>query len=152
VVTLAVIPSGGGVDLLRVDDRPCGVRGSGWACLRCADLVQNSPGLDLLLTDGRTVFRSMSYKEVTTYRRALPGVYDLYLAMTPTPTPQPGTDMETVEALPAVVSSPFLPGLGWPEPLLSFPLEVRAGSQLTAYLMGTWGSGSALQVKITENF
>ena len=151
-VTLAVVRSGGGLDLVRVDDRPCGVRGTDFACVRCVNLVYDSPGLDLVLTDGRVVFTDVRFKEVTNYRRARPGRYDLYLAQTPLIPPLSATDIETVEELPMVMENYFLPGLGAVEPLRSFLLDVQAGRQVTLYLMGDWGESRELQVKTVENF
>ena len=143
VLTLAVVRSGAGLDLVRVDDRPCGVRGAGFSCLRCVNLVYDSPGLDLILTDGRVVFTDIRFKEVTNYRRAQPGRYDLYLAQTPSPVQ---TDIETVEELPMVV-------VRWAaEPLASFDWDAQAGRQATVYLMGDWSGSRTLQVKIAENF
>lgn len=143
VLTLAVVRSGGGLDLVRVDDRPCGVRGAGFSCLRCVDLIHDSPGLDLILTDGRVVFTDVRFKEVTNYRRAQPGRYDLYTAQTPSPV---RPDIETVEELPMVV-------VRWAaEPLASFDWAAQAGRQATVYLMGDWSGNRALQVKIAENF
>lgn len=143
LVTLAVVPSAGGLDLVRVDDRPCGVRGAGLACLRCVNLVRNSPGLDLILTDGRVVFTDVRFKEATNYRRAQPGRYDLYAAQTPQ---AQRPDIETVEDLPMAV-------LPWGvEPLLSFDWNAQAGRQATVYLMGDWGAGRELRVRTAENF
>ena len=144
VVTLAVIRSGGGgLDLVRVDDRPCGVQGTDLGCIRCVNLVYDSPGLDLVLTDGRVVFTDVRFKEVTNYRRARPGRYDLYAAQTPS---SERPDIETVEDLPIPVAS-------WmPEPLASFFLDLRAGGQVSLFLMGDWGVSRELRVKAVENF
>ncbi len=152
VVTLAMVRSANGLDLVRVDDRPCGITGTGWSCLRCVNLVYDSPGLDLVLTDGRVVFTDVRFKETTNYRRARPGRFDLYVAQTPRPVPAPHTDMETVEDLPRVVDNRSLPGLGGVEPLVSFFLDLRAGSQASVYLLGNWALSPQLTVGITENF
>ena len=84
-----MVRSANGLDLVRVDDRPCGITGTGWSCLRCVNLVYDSPGLDLVLTDGRVVFTDVRFKETTNYRRARPGRFDLYVAQTPGPSPPP---------------------------------------------------------------
>lgn len=142
-VTLAVVRSGGGLDLVRVDDRPCGVRGTDQACLRCVNLIYDGPGLDLVLTDGRVVFTDMRFKEVTNYRRAQPGRYDLYVAQTQFPV-QP--DIETVEELPMIL-------VRWAEePLASFDWDAQAGRQTTLYLMGDWGVSRELRIRMAENF
>lgn len=151
-VTLALVRSRGGLDLVRVDDRPCGVRGSGHSCVRCVNLAYNSPGLDLVLTDGRVVFTDVRFRETTNYRRAQPGRYDLYAAQTPDSPPLPATDIETVEELPRVLQAHLLPGSGLVEPLASFSLDLRGGEQVSVYLMGDWEASPLLQVKTVENF
>ena len=146
VVTLALVRSGTGTDLVRIDDRPCGIQGTGRACLRCVNLVYDSPGLDLILTDGRVVFTDMRFKESTNYRRAQSGRYDLYLAQSPSLPPLSLSDIETVEELPMVAAD-------WTaEPLGSFFLDLRAGSQASLYLMGDWSVRPELRIKAVENF
>lgn len=145
-VTLALVRSGNGVDLVRVDDRPCGVQGTGRGCLRCANLCYNSPGLDLILTDGRVIFTDMRFKEATNYRRAMPGRYDLYIAQAPSLPPPSLSDIETVEELPMVV-------VNWTaEPLASFFLDLRAGEQASVYLLGNWAASGEIQVLPVKNF
>lgn len=143
--TLALIRSGAGLDLVRVDDRPCGIQNTHRTCLRCVNLIHNSPGLDLILTDGRVVFTGVCFKEVTNYRRAQPGRYDLYIVQTPAPSSLPLPDMETVEELPMVVR--------WaPEPLASLFLDLRAGGQTSLYLLGNWEENQTLRALPVENF
>lgn len=151
-ITLAVVRSGGGVDLVRVDDSPA--CSSGWSdrgCLRLVNLAYNSPGLDLILTDGRVVFTDVRFKEVTTYRRARPGQYDLYIAQTPYTLPEQYTDIETVEELPMLWQEASFPNRGISEPLASFYLEARSGVCSTIYLMGNWNRSHYLRVLITDN-
>lgn len=150
VVTLAVVRSGGGIDLVRVDDRPCG-GAARRACLRMVNLVYNSPGLDLILTDGRVVFTDIRFKEVSAYRRARPGRYDMYVAQTPCTPNQSDVDIETVEEMPIMISNYFLPGCGVVEPLAAFYLEARAGARDSIYLMGNWDISPRMQVRIVEN-
>lgn len=146
VVTLALVRSGTGMDLVRVDDRPCGIQGTDRACLRCVNLIYNSPGLDLILTDGRVIFTDMRFKEATNYRRAMPGRYDLYIAQAPSLPPASLSDIETVEELPMVV-------VNWTaEPLASFFLDLRAGEQASVYLLGNWAASGEIQVLPVKNF
>ena len=146
IVTLALVRSGTGMDLVRVDDRPCGIQGTGRACLRCVNLIYNSPGLDLILTDGRVIFTDMRFKEATNYRRAMPGRYDLYIAQAPSLSPPSLSDIETVEELPMVVFT-------WmAEPLASFCLDRRSGEQASVYLLGNWAASREIQVLPVKNF
>lgn len=146
VVTLALVRSGTGMDLVRIDDRPCGIQGTDRACLRCVNLIYNSPGLDLILTDGRVIFTDMRFKEATNYRRAMPGRYDLYIAQAPSLPPASLSDIETVEELPMVV-------VNWTvEPLASFFLDLRSGEQASVYLLGNWAANREIQVLPVKNF
>lgn len=150
VVTLAVVRSGGGIDVVRVDDRPCGGAG-GRACLRMINLVYDSPGLDLVLTDGRVVFTDIRFKEDSAYRRARPGRYDMYVAQTPCAPHQNDVDIETVEEMPVMISNYFLAGCGVVEPMASFYLEARLGARDSIYLMGNWNRSPRMQVRVVEN-
>lgn len=152
MVTLALVPSAGGLDLVRIDERPCGIAGTGRGCLRCVNLVYDSPGLDLVLTDGRVLFTDVRFKEATNYRRARPGSYQLYVAQTPRPLPSPYGDIETAEALPQRVSHRSLSGLAGGDPLCSFSLEVCAGSQSSIYLLGNWPCSPQLTLRVSEAF
>lgn len=151
-VTLAAIPSARGLDLVRVDDKPCGVRGTNRACLRCVNLIRNSPPLDLILTDGRVVFTDMSFREVTNFRRANPGRYDLYAAQTSFSLPWELNDIETVEDMPLVLDDRTLPGFGLVEPVVSFSWIARSGVQSTAYLMGEWNQSEDVRIRMADSF
>ena len=152
IVTLAVVRSGAGVDLVRVDDRPCFSRGTNRSCVRTANLMYNSPGLDVILTDGRVVFSDVRFKEVTTFRRARAGQYDMYIAQTPYVLPLDYTDIETVEDMPVVIPDYFLPGYGAVEPLASVFLDARPGAMVTIYLMGNWNRSHNVRVRVVQNF
>lgn len=141
--TLALIPSGDGVEVVKIDDRPCGVQGTGRGCLRCVDLVRNGPPLDLMLTDGRTVFSNLRFKEVSNYRRARPGRYDLYVVQSPAAL---SVDIETEEEL-----FPAQPVYSWTEPLAAMDYVARAGVQATLYLMGDWDMAGQVSWRLVEN-
>lgn len=146
VVTLALVRSGDSTDLVRIDDRPCGVRGMEYGCLRCVNLVYDSPPLNLLLSDGRAVFTDMRFKETTNFRRADPGLYSLRVLPSPSLPLPTSPHIETVEDLPIV-----LPDYGT-EPLLAFSLELRAAAQATLYFIGDWEISREIQLLAVENF
>jgi len=153
MVTLAIVRrANNGVDLVRVDDRACYMRGTERACVRAVNLVYNSPALDVMLTDGRAVFTDVRFKETTSCRRAKAGQYDMYIARTPYVLPTAFTDIETVEDLPVAAANYFLPGFGRVEPLASFGLEARAGATETIYLMGNWELSRNIRARVVENY
>lgn len=150
--TLAVVRCGSNLDIVRVDDRNCVCQGTNRACIRTINLVYNSPPFDVVLTDGRVVFTDVRFKEVTTYRRAWPGTYDMYLAQTPATDTGTQIDIETVEEMPIVVQNCFLPSCGVMEPLASFFLEARSGASENIYLMGNWNQSQNIHVRVIENY
>lgn len=151
IITLAAVRSGGGMDLVRVDDSPtCEGRWAERGCIRLVNLAYNSPGLDLLLTDGRVVFTDVRFKEATTYRRARPGQYDMYVAQTPYSLPEGYDDIETVEELP--LWGDDCTSCGMAEPLASFYLDAKAGVRSTIYLMGNWNRSRYLRTRIVDNY
>ena len=152
VSTIAIVRSGGTYDLMEISDMPCGNRGMNRACIRTVNLAYNSPGIDVVLTDGRVLFTDVRFKEVTAYRRARPGQYDLYIARTPYQLPSAYTDIETVEEMPVAINDYYLPGYGAVEPLSSFYVDARAGAMETIYLLGNWNISHALRVKVVENY
>lgn len=151
-MTLAIINTATGIDLLTVPDNMCASRPQGFACFRMVNLSFNSVPLDLILYDGRVVFADVRFKEITTYRRARPGEYGFYVAVTPA-TPytmlSSNVDIETMEDLPQTVADNYIPGYGDLEPIVSFTESFRAGVNYTAYVIGVGGNVSYPTTVIT---
>lgn len=152
VITLALVRAGGILDLVRISDQPCNNRPRNRACIRTVNLLYNSPPLDVILADGRVVFTDVRYKEVTTWRQARPGSYDMYLAQTPYSLSPRYQDIQTVEDLPYAMSGYFLPGYGSVEPLVSFYVDAKAGAMETIYILGNWDISRTLRTKVVEDF
>ncbi|MGF0006871.1 DUF4397 domain-containing protein [Eubacteriales bacterium SGI.150] len=151
LITMAVVHTSSGLDLLRISDLPCDNRPAGRACIRAVNLCYGSPALDIFLDDGRLVFSDVGYKEVTAFRQARPQEYGfsiLQAAWLPTPYP---TDIETVGDLPAVASYDDSSDYGGARPLASFYLEAKANSIYSLYLLGRWDGAPPLQVQVVES-
>ena len=151
VITLAVVRAGGVLDLVRISDAPCSNRPRNRACIRTVNLVYNSPALDVMLSDGRVVFTDVRYKEVTTYRQARPQTYDFYIAQTPYTLAPAYTDIQTVEDMPMILPNYYLPGYGSVEPLVSFYIDAKAGTDYTIYVLGNWDFSHIIRTKVVEN-
>lgn len=152
-LTLAIINTSSGIEIIPVSDQACISRPSGVSCLRMANLALNNPPLDLLLNDGRCIFRDVRFKEISTLNRIRPGVYNLIVTETPqVPTPRAElVDVETVNDMPIAVSERFVPGYGEVNALMSFRLAVRANTMYTIYVIGGGKEEPDLQVVIAEN-
>ena len=147
IITMAIVKNANGLDLVRISDRPCRNRPGNRGCIRAANLIYNSPAMDIILTDGRVAFADVRYKEVTTYKQARPGVYDFYVAQTPYTMATVRSDGGMFEDLPIILTNYFLPGFGNVEPLVSSYITVQAGGVYTIYLLGDWDSRE-VRVKI----
>ncbi|MEG1918628.1 MAG: DUF4397 domain-containing protein, partial [Oscillospiraceae bacterium] len=127
LITLAIIRTNNGVDLMRISDIPCDNRPRNQACIRAINLSYRSPALDVLLNDGRLVFSDVNYKEVTNFRQAWPREYGFYIAQTPyTPAPY-FYDIQTLEDVPVVAPNFFMPGFGTVMPQVSFYVDAKRG-------------------------
>ncbi len=144
IITMAIVPSAGGIDLMQINDTPCNSRPYGCSCFRVANLAYYSNPLDVILYDGRVVYTDLRFKEVTSFKRIRPGEYDFYLAETSLrPTPR----MEDIETLNTDTGSVMMRA----EPLLSFYVNVRADAMYTVYILGHGSSPNELQTIIVED-
>lgn len=97
VTTIAIINTASGLDLLQISDSCCPPT-NGFSNLRIGNLAYNSGPLDVILSDGRVVWTDVQYKEVTAFKRIMPGTYQFFYADTnlmPMPT---GMDIETQDS------------------------------------------------------
>lgn len=148
VITMAIVKSANGLNFVRVSDQPCKNRPRNRGCVRVANLIYNSPPMNVILTDGRIAFADVQYKEVTSYKQARPGEYDFYVAKTPYALSPALTDIDILDNLPIVLTNFFLPGYGEVTPLVSSSVVVKAGGMYTIYLLGNWENSSEVRIKI----
>ncbi len=126
-VTVAVVNTAGGLDLLEITDACCPA-GNGLGSFRAGNLARNSGPVDVLLPDGRTVYADVRFKEITPFKRIRPGRYQFLFSDTDL-TPMPAwLDIETLD-------SAFIGAYIPPETLAETTLEVRAGVHYTVYLL-----------------
>lgn len=126
-VTVAVVNTAGGLDLLEIADACCPA-GSGLGHFRAGNLARNAGPVDVLLPDGRTVFADVGFKEVTAFKRIRPGRYQFLFSDTDR-TPMPSwLDIETLD-------SAFIGAYVSQETLAEATLDVRAGVSYTVYLL-----------------
>ncbi len=153
-ITLAIINTAGGIDLITVPDSTCENRPRSQGCFRFVNLSYNCVPLDVLLFDGRTVFSDVRFKEITTYRRTRPGEYGFYIVPTPTPTISAyarTVDIETLEDMPLEVDDTYMPGYGNLSPLATFYETFEAGISHTSYFLGLGTNSYPYTVVTLEN-
>lgn len=134
VITLVIVKTARGLDLVSVSDAPCRAQPTDVGCLRIANMAYDAPGLDLILDDAKLIFTDVRYKEVSLYKQARPRRYQFALAQTAAiPTPYE-SDIETIEEIPRLLPA----GLVGVTPAVRFSLNVKAGMTYTVYLLGNW--------------
>lgn len=149
ILTIAIIPTAGGVDLLSISDAPCDQHPGSLSCIRMVNLAAASKPLDLLLSDGRVIFTDVSYKDVTPFKRIKPGKYRFFVIHTPYH-PMPLTeDIETADA--TTISANKLPDQCEMKVLLSFVTDIAASKMYTLYILGRDQANMSLEVLIVEN-
>lgn len=143
VITLAIVKSPQGLDLIRISDIniTSGFRGRG--SMRMANLVLNSPPLDLFLTNHRVIFSDVRYKEVTQAKQAQAKEYDMYIARTPYVIEPRYNDIEVIEDMPII--TPYSNS----DPLVSFSVNIKSGVMSTIYVFG--GQSHITQVRVIDN-
>ena len=132
-VTVAVVQTAGGLDLVPISDVCCPPTGA-LSNFRMSNLAYNSQPLDLLLADGRVVYTDVQFKETTYFKQIRPVTYQFYLAETNL-LPMPSyLDIETMDSAFIGVAPPF-------SALASLQLEAAPRSTYTLYVL-SGGSGS----------
>lgn len=143
VITLAIIRSINGLELLRISDAYTLTNPMDRGGIRLANLAYNSPPLDLFLVNGRAVFSDVRYKEVTLFKQASPRKYEFYLAQTPYFIEPRYSDIETIEDMPIVM--PY----GAYDSIARFSLDIKAGIMYTIYILGNWPC--PIMIKVVNN-
>ena len=140
-MTVAIINTASGLDLLQIADSCCTPNGN-YSNFRVSNLAINTPPLDVLLGDGRVVYGDVRYKETTPFKRIRPGAYQFFFAETALPPMPAWMDIETLD-------SAFIGTYPVPNTLASLYLNAASNVKYTVYLIP---SGSAsIQALLTES-
>lgn len=132
VITMAIVRSATGIDLVRIPDTMNINTPTNRGGIRMANLIFNSPPLDLFRANGQGIFSDVRYKEVTMIKQAFPREYEFYLAQTPYVIEPRTAEIEVIEDMPmAMPYNNF-------DPLVSFFVDVKSGILSTIYALGTW--------------
>ena len=127
VTTIAIVNTAGGLDLMQITDTCCPPT-NGYSSFRIGNLAYNSGPMDVLMSDGRVVWADLRFKEVPSFKRIMPGVYQFFYADTNL-TPMPaGLDIETLDSAWLGVYPPH-------ETFGSLYLDVASNAIYSVYLL-----------------
>lgn len=127
----------GGLELVRVVDTGCSNLPNNTGCFRFANMAYAGLNLDLLLGN-QTVFRNIGYQGVSNYKQAVAGNYQ-FMAAT-------ASSYSYIRELPIIVIGTVGTNLANRQNVLSFNVDIDAGKNYTAYLIGNTWSNARLQV------
>ena len=137
IMTVAVIRTAGGLDLLPVADTCCRPS-NGWANFRVGNLAFNSSPLDVLMSDGRVVFGDLRYKEVASNRRIQPGSYRFFYADTDMSPMASSLSIESLDPAWLDIHPPL-------ETFGSVYLNISPGENCTVYLLQSGNGRNNIQ-------
>ncbi|MEG1869764.1 MAG: DUF4397 domain-containing protein, partial [Oscillospiraceae bacterium] len=80
VVTMAIINTKNGIDLISISDMGCESSSRRRSCFRVSNLSYDNMAVDILLRDGRMVFSDVRFKETTSFKRIATGNYYFYIS------------------------------------------------------------------------
>lgn len=141
-VTMAIINTPAGIDLLQISDTSCS-RPLSMSCFRVCNLASNTNPLDVILSDGRVVFSDVRFKEVTAFRRAKPGQYEFYLAETNLRPMPRFMDIETINGNTATFD--------FPKAFVSFYVDIGRNATYTVYILSGSTTSDSVQTLVVED-
>ncbi len=145
-ITLAIINTANGLEIVTVSDTACRNIMNNRGCLRAANLTFDDGPFDIILSDGRMVFSDVRQKEVTSWKQAVPGDYEFYIMETPYGV-MPIDTMGRLEEMPYITQGRYVDA----SYLLNFYVRVNAKNMYTAYIIGGYYSVTPLQVVVIED-
>lgn len=147
--TAAIINTATGIEIMMIPDIGCQPDKKEYACFRVVNLSYTSPALDVILENGNPIFEDVRFKQVTEYKRAVPGDYNfnVMLARTAEVLKNNTIDMITPEI-------PIEEG-GYPgeteDAYAYFFEEFEQGKRYTAYMIGNKEYEPTFRVETLED-
>ena len=143
-VTMVLTDSAsGGLEMVRVVDTGCSNMPYNSGCYRFANMTYSGSRFDLLLYGGETIFRSVGFQTVTSYKQAMAGSYQFYVTNSNTYT--------FLRELPIIVVGAIGTNANIQQPLVSFQVDIRARQNYTTYLIGnTWSDTGLIALTVED--
>lgn len=132
-MTMVILDTPNGVSIARVSDMGCTNIPAGYGCCRVANMSYNGSNYDVRLYTNQTVFSSIGYREVTSYKQTGAGNYTFFVTNSQ-------VSFSTVRELPVIILSAVVSGgcptCGVNNPILTYNLNIAAGQAYTSYIIG----------------
>ena len=143
-VTMVLTDSeSGGLNMIRIVDTSCSNIPVTASCYRFANVSYSGSAVDVLLSNGETIFHNVTFQTVTPYKQAVAGTYQFFVANT--------NLFTTLRELPIILVGAIGTGTGVRQPVLTYQASFTAGRSYTSYLIGNTWSDNALQVLTVED-
>lgn len=133
----------GGLSMRQVASTGCNNMNYNTGCYRVANMSYSGSAYDVMLYNQNALFRNVGFQEVTSYKQAMAGSYQFYITNT--------TSMTVIRELPILVIGAVTNSSFFNDPLLSYQVDIMAGSKYTSYIIGNTWSDFGLQVLTLED-
>lgn len=138
-VTMVLTDSAaGGLSMVKVVDTSCTNMPSTTGCYRFANMSYSGNRVNVVLGNGNTIFRNIGFQEVSSYKQAAAGYYQMYATTSNTFT--------YVQELPVLILGAIGVTTAVQNPQVSYDVLISPRENSTTYLIGNSWSGNLLQV------
>lgn len=128
-VTMVLVDSGAGMEIIPVTGTGCRNLPYNSGCYRIANMTYSGSAYDLMLYGGEVVFRNVQFGNVTSYKQAVANSYEFYV-----------TNASYNSIMPREIAIIAIGGTGSMtasnEALVSFVVDIEPGKKYTTYLIG----------------
>lgn len=133
----------GGLNMVQVPNNGCNTMNYNTGCYRVANMSYSGSSYDVMLYSHDAVFRNVNFQEVTAYKQAMAGSYQFYITNANT--------FSIVRELPMIVIGTVTNNSFNNEPLVSYQVDITAGTKYTSYLIGNNWSDTGFRVLTVED-
>lgn len=133
----------GGLNMVQIASTGCNNMNYNTGCYRVANMSYSGSNYDIMLYRQNALFRNIGFQEVTSYKQAMAGSYQFYLTNSNT--------MTMIRELPILVIGAVTGGGFFNDPILSYQVDIMAGSKYTSYIIGNTWSDAGLRVLTLED-
>lgn len=133
----------GGLEMIQISDTGCSNLPSGYGCYRVVNASYSGSSFDVRMYNGDTIFRNISFTQVSSYKRALAGTYTFYLTN--------ANFSGVIRELPIILIGAVTGISPISRPLTSGNVTIRAGQNATTYIIGNvWSSYSLRMLTVAD--
>ncbi len=128
----------GGLEMIQIQDTGCNNLPSGYGCYRVVNVSYSDSNFDIKLGNGDTIFRNIGFTQVSPYKRAMAGIYTVFVTNS--------NFYSVIRELPVILIGAITGNNMVSGPLTSTNVNIQAGTQTTSYIMGNNWSGYSLRM------